>query len=111
MANLYQYSQRVGHNVAQSVDRIRDISCCETHRTWAQHISDFWSLDGQPGDRTPGTERIVRRSKLVMSDNWLVKQQHVDIKLLSAENKRLEAKVKRMEIELQNLKALLEGVS
>jgi len=46
-----------------------------------------------------------------MSDNWLVKQQHVDIKLLSAENKRLEAKVKRMEIELQDLKALLEGVS
>jgi len=46
-----------------------------------------------------------------MSDNWLVKQQHDDIKLLSAENKRLEAKVKRMEIELQDLKALLEGVS
>jgi len=52
-----------------------------------------------------------------MSDNWLVKQQHEDIKLLSAENKRLEAKVKRMEIELQesrlcgflNLKALLAG--
>jgi len=32
-----------------------------------------------------------------MSDNWLVKQQHEDIKLLTAENKRLEAKVKRME--------------
>ena len=46
-----------------------------------------------------------------MSDNWLVKQQHEDIKLLSAENKRLEAKVKRMEIELQALNELLAGVS
>ena len=39
-----------------------------------------------------------------MSDNWLVKQQHEDIKLLSAENKRLEAKVKRMEIVAFELK-------
>jgi cell division protein FtsB len=47
---------------------------------------------------------------MIMSDNWLVKQQHEDIKLLSAENKRLEAKVKRMEIELQDLQEMLKGV-
>ena len=34
---------------------------------------------------------------MIMSDNWLVKQQYEDIKLLTAENKRLEAKVKRVE--------------
>ena len=111
MGNLTSRLLECGHNVTQGVDRIRDISSCETDRNRAQHIPDFWSLDGQPRDRTTGTERIVSRSKLVMSDNWLVKQQHEDIKLLSAENKRLEAKVKRMEIELQDLKALLERVS
>ena len=39
-----------------------------------------------------------------MSDNWLVRQQHDEIKLLSAANNRLSAKNKRLKAAVEELK-------